>query len=80
VLGVAPAAFLIMISVIFLMLAQKGPKRVVDYNSTFDIRHVLYVTTPKQSTSELNLLRLSFDVDTETTITTDEINSDIFHR
>ena len=44
------------------MLTQKGQKPVVDYNRIFDIRHVLYVTNPKQSTSEINMLKLSSDV------------------
>jgi len=44
------------------MFVQKRPKHVVDYNSIFDSRHVLYVTTPNQSTSELNVLKLSYDV------------------
>ena len=66
----APAALLVtilrrlgtsLVSVISMMLTQKGPKPVVDDNSIFDIRHVLYLTTPKQSTSELNVLKLSSD-------------------
>jgi hypothetical protein len=35
-----------LISVIAMMLVQKGLKPVVDYNSLFDSRNFLYVTTP----------------------------------
>ena len=48
-------------SVIAMMMVHKEPKHVVDYNILFDSRYVLYLTTPKQSTSELNELKLSSD-------------------
>jgi hypothetical protein len=51
-----------LVSVVVLILVHKAPKHVLFYNSIFDSRHVLYVTTPKPSTSERNVLKLSFDV------------------
>jgi len=69
-----------LVSVISLMLTQKGPKPVVDYSSIFDIRHVLYVTTPNNARRNLTCSNYHLTCDTETAITTDEITSNICHR
>jgi hypothetical protein len=65
---------------IVMILAQKGPKHVANYNSIFDSRHILYVMSQSNPRQKLKCSNYHLTSDTETTIKTDGIISNTFHR